>query len=220
MQRKLERAIRKQKKRVLVAEATGDKEKLLTDQIKLQRYRQEYSRFSKAAGLRTEEERLFVSGFGRKQAAKSGNISSNSGKSIANSNGIDTMGLYRETANTGAFSVLPERMSKKHIRHVAKDFGVDLEGLTLHIDANEDLLRIPLTGRADPERIGGITFFPNAFISREELLRTLFHERVHVEQFRKHGADFVQRNRAHFEALAYEAENEFISALKEKGALK
>lgn len=70
MQRKLERAIRKQKKRVLVAEATGDKEKLLTDQIKLQRYRQEYSRFSKAAGLRTEDERLFVSGFGRKQAAK------------------------------------------------------------------------------------------------------------------------------------------------------
>jgi hypothetical protein len=68
MQRKLERAIRTQKRRVLVDEATGDKEKLLTDQIKLQRYKQEYARFSKAAGLRTESERLHVAGFGRKQA--------------------------------------------------------------------------------------------------------------------------------------------------------
>ena len=70
MQRKLERAIRKQKNRVLVDEATGDKEKLLTDQIKLQRCRQEYSRFSKAAGLRTENERAQVAGFGRGEAAR------------------------------------------------------------------------------------------------------------------------------------------------------
>jgi len=70
MQRKLERAIRKQKTRILIDETTGDKEKLLTDQIKLQRLRQEYSRFSKAAGLRTENERAQVSGFGRKQAAQ------------------------------------------------------------------------------------------------------------------------------------------------------
>lgn len=66
MQRKLERAIRKQKNRVLVDEATGDTEKLLTDQIKLQRYKQEYVRFSKAAGLRTENERLHVAGIGKK----------------------------------------------------------------------------------------------------------------------------------------------------------
>lgn len=70
MQRKLERAIRMQKNRCLVDEATGDKEKLLTDQIKLQRYRQEYVRFSKAAGLRTENERAQVAGFGRGEAAR------------------------------------------------------------------------------------------------------------------------------------------------------
>lgn len=69
MQRKLERTIRKQKKRVLVDEATGDEEKLLTDRIKLQRLRQEYKRFSKAAGLRTQDERLFVAGFGKGKAA-------------------------------------------------------------------------------------------------------------------------------------------------------
>jgi hypothetical protein len=70
MQRKLERAIRKQKTRILMDETTGEKEKLQTDQIKLQRYRQEYSRFSKAAGLRTENERAQVAGFGRGEAAR------------------------------------------------------------------------------------------------------------------------------------------------------
>ena len=70
MQRKLERSIRAQKRRVLAAEASGDKEGLTLAKTRLQVLRQNYSRFSKAAGLRTEDERLFVSGFGRKQAAK------------------------------------------------------------------------------------------------------------------------------------------------------
>lgn len=60
MQRKLERAIRRQKRRVMAAEASGDKETLTTAKTRLQILRQEYSRFSKAAGLRTENERLFV----------------------------------------------------------------------------------------------------------------------------------------------------------------
>ena len=70
MQRKLERAIRKRKTRILVDETTGDEAKLLNDQIRLQRLQQEYKRFSKAAGLRTENERAQVAGFGRGQATR------------------------------------------------------------------------------------------------------------------------------------------------------
>ncbi|MBM6938474.1 phage minor capsid protein [Pseudoflavonifractor phocaeensis] len=69
-QRQIERAIRTQKRRVLVEEAGGDKERLSAAQIRLQRLRQEYRRFSNAAGLRTEEERLMVAGFGRRGATK------------------------------------------------------------------------------------------------------------------------------------------------------
>lgn len=71
MQRKLERAMRKQKTRIVLNEETGgDKDRLLTSQIRLQRLRQEYSRFSKAAGLRTQDERAQVAGFGRGEAAR------------------------------------------------------------------------------------------------------------------------------------------------------
>ena len=67
-QRALERAIRKQKRRILVSETTGDAEKLQADQIRLQMLRQEYKQFSKAAGLRTQTECAEVAGFGYKQS--------------------------------------------------------------------------------------------------------------------------------------------------------
>ena len=63
-QRRIERAIRRQKNRILVDETTADTEKLIADQIKLRRLNDEYRRFSKASGLRTEPERAQVAGFG------------------------------------------------------------------------------------------------------------------------------------------------------------
>ena len=70
MQRKMERGIRKQKKRILVDKATGDEEKLRIDQTKLRMQNANYKKFSEAAGLRTQRERAQVAGFGRKEAAE------------------------------------------------------------------------------------------------------------------------------------------------------
>lgn len=62
-QRKFERTIRKQKRRILVDEATGDEDKLLTDQVKLQRLKQEYTRFCKGTGLPAQHARMEAAGF-------------------------------------------------------------------------------------------------------------------------------------------------------------
>ena len=67
-QRNLEAAMRRQKRKILIDEATGDAEKLQADQIKLQLMRQEYARFSSAAKLPTQGERAKAIGFGREQA--------------------------------------------------------------------------------------------------------------------------------------------------------
>ncbi|MBE6771065.1 MAG: hypothetical protein E7547_02835 [Ruminococcaceae bacterium] len=69
-QRQIERATRRQKRRVLVAESSGDKDRLLTSQIKLRRLNEEYRRYSKAVNLPTQHERLQIAGFGKKQAAQ------------------------------------------------------------------------------------------------------------------------------------------------------
>lgn len=74
MQRSLERAIRRQKNRIMVDEAAGDKEKLDQDKTKLAVLHQRYREFSRAAGLRTQYERTEAAGFGERR-----------GKSLVNS---------------------------------------------------------------------------------------------------------------------------------------
>lgn len=66
-QRSLERSIRKTKRKILIDEATGDTEKLQWDQIRLVRTREEYHRFSKAAGLPEQFERMEKAGFSFRQ---------------------------------------------------------------------------------------------------------------------------------------------------------
>ena len=127
--------------------------------------------------------------------------------------------MLRKRANKGAFSGLGERMSKKRIRELAKEYDIDLTGISLNIDFNEELLRLAYTGRADSESVGGITFFPNAFRDKETLLRTLYHELQHVKQFKKFGTEYVQNNLGAFEKLAYEAEDAFVESLIKEGKL-
>ncbi|MEG0878866.1 MAG: phage minor capsid protein, partial [Oscillospiraceae bacterium] len=69
-QRSCEASIRRQKYHCLADTELGDKEKLLTDQIKLNITREQYLRFSRAAGLPTQNERAQVAGFGRSEASK------------------------------------------------------------------------------------------------------------------------------------------------------
>ena len=129
--------------------------------------------------------------------------------------------LNRRIGNAGAFASLPERMSKKHIRAVAKEFDISMKGIIMNIDSDPEKMsdEFFFTGMADPQSIGRIVFFPKAFSSKEELVRTLYHEKIHIQQFREYGAEYVQNNRAFFEDLAYEAENEFILRMKELGLL-
>lgn len=67
-QRKFERTIRKQQRRILADEVLGDKEKLQADQIKLVRLKDEYIRFSKGTGQRTQYARMETVGFNWKHA--------------------------------------------------------------------------------------------------------------------------------------------------------
>jgi hypothetical protein len=70
--RKMERAMRKQKDRCIVADAAGDKEAFATASIRLNRQKYIYEDFCKAADSYTEYERTYVTGFNRSIAARSG----------------------------------------------------------------------------------------------------------------------------------------------------
>lgn len=69
--RKMERAMRKQKDRCIVADAAGDEEAFATASIRLNRQKYIYEDFCKAADSYTEYERTYVTGFNRSIAARS-----------------------------------------------------------------------------------------------------------------------------------------------------
>lgn len=69
-QRRLERAMRTQKRKILVDEAIKDDERLLYDQIRLRRINEEYVRFSRATGLPTQTERAQSGGFSKKNGLR------------------------------------------------------------------------------------------------------------------------------------------------------
>lgn len=109
MQRKMERSIRKQKKRILVDKATGDEEKLQIDQTKLRMQNANYRKFSDAAGLRTQRERTFVAGFGKNSVAKSGGsgiIKIDSGGEAVTISSIDSPIEQRHTGKGNPNAVL------------------------------------------------------------------------------------------------------------------
>lgn len=69
-QRRIERAVRAQKRRVMVADSQPDKETAGQAKTRLSALRAQYTHFCKATGLRTENERLFASGFGKARGVK------------------------------------------------------------------------------------------------------------------------------------------------------
>ncbi len=76
-QRKLERSIRNRKRRILLDETVGDKDKLQQNQIRLQLLKQEYSKFSKAAGLPMQHARMEAAGFDWKKGKAAENVREN-----------------------------------------------------------------------------------------------------------------------------------------------
>ena len=227
-QRLLERRVRKTRREVMTLQDAIDKAPDDATRAELeaahrkkaallQRQEDAYDTFCKENDLRKLYDRLEVARYGPKQAKAAAQAAADLEKEREAIAG----GLGRRTKNTGAFAHLPERMSKKHIRAIADEYGIPLKGVKIVIDPDVEKLRpgFMVSGRADTQRVGRIDFFPKAFLSKEELTRTLFHEKIHVEQFRKFGTEYVQNNRAYFERLAYEAENEFIENLRKEGKL-
>lgn len=92
-QNRIERNIRLQKRRVLMDEAAGDEEQLITDSIKLTRLNQEYARYNKAMGFKSRAQRLEVVGWGRSQARAASAAAQSHHKQWLKSIGAEKTGL-------------------------------------------------------------------------------------------------------------------------------
>lgn len=166
-QRQLERSIRKQKRRILVAEQNpGDKERLQQTQIKYQVLDQEYKRFSKAAGLRLQHERIEMAGFGPKQARaaeRTANLEhKNWLKSIgAENTQLNTLAKYEEARYNNSEEY---RLLTGYGRSVSKGEISPLVGFDLY-KSTSDEIRAAIVGQTTSTGVE-IKSFATHFIDR------------------------------------------------------
>ncbi len=136
--------------------------------------------------------------------------------SIANSENsgiILARNLDRKSSNTGVFSNLGVTMQKKEVKRICEEYGFDVKGLTFKIQRSEHLLNSSYYGSTDYDNIGRIDLFPNAFQDEEELIKTIIHEKCHVEQLKQYGKKYCLEHLADMEAEAYQTEEETFKKL-------
>lgn len=138
-QRQIERAIRRQKRCVLVAESTGDKDALLTSQVRLRRLNEEYGRYSKAVGLPTQRERAQVGGFGAAEATDARTAANRQIKIINNftekmaSNGITVKGFDNYIGDADTLYHMGNAYSQ-----MAEIYPEETKGLTIAYSYTKD----------------------------------------------------------------------------------
>lgn len=86
-QRTMETAMRKTKREIIAAQASGDDDMFTAKSIRLRRQKEEYANFSKSAGMLTQNERAQVYGFDRSVAAKASWAVRKANKALDNGGG-------------------------------------------------------------------------------------------------------------------------------------
>lgn len=124
--------------------------------------------------------------------------------------------IKRKNSNQGAFSGLEIPMQKRAVKQLAREYGIDLTGITLKIQRSESLIALPICGATDYDNIGRIDLFPNAFANEHELMHTLLHEICHVKQLRKYGKMYAQENLSYMEKIARRYEDVWYNYYKRR----
>jgi len=116
---------------------------------------------------------------------------------------------FRRTSNVGAFKTLPVNMNLKTVRGLADEAKIGLDGIKVRIIRDETMIGRGFTGYAHPDG-KAIDLYPDAFSSKEILVRTLAHERTHMWQAKSYGPSLSSTDLFLREQGAYGIEDSFV----------
>lgn len=127
-QRYMERSMRKTKREIIAADATGDKDRFTEKSVLLRRQKEEYNKFSKAAGLLTRNERAQVGEFGRSAASRAvwaaKKSDQNSGGNIppASSSPVKSSSVQRSFRTKSELEKMPLAQLRAETKELAKEY--------------------------------------------------------------------------------------------------
>lgn len=197
-QRSMELLMRKQRQEiVMLKEGKANEFDLIAAKSRYRSTMQQYTDFSKKMNLPQQNDRIYMDGLGK---VSPGALSK----------------PKRKEQNTGVFKGIEIPMQKRYVEIFAKKYGVRIDDMIVKIQRNEELLNLFFTGSTDYDQVGRIDLFPNAFISEEQLIRTIIHERCHVLQLRKYGKYYTQENLEKMEEIAYRFEEFWYNIVRRR----
>lgn len=107
-------------------------------------------------------------------------------------------------------------MSLKHVRGIVKDMGIQLSDAKLVIIRDKELIdRREFMGYTFPDG-SMIQLYPAAFANREQLVKTLGHEYIHLKQTKEHGIIDSIEELMEREREAYGSEQAWWDAYRKK----
>lgn len=94
--------------------------------------------------------------------------------------------MYRKEDNSGVYKRFSEQLSKKHVRRVASEMGLNPDDVRYKVVRNSEMIGSGYTGYISDDG-KTIYIYPDAFVSREQLVKTIGHENIHLKQIRENG---------------------------------
>ena len=168
-QRQYERNIRAAKRELAMAEASGDRDRVMELQHKVSQEQAKMRSFIKQTGRARRYDREQIGDSGIQKYTQ------------------NAYNAFRRVSNEGTpFAKLSEPMQLRHVRSVISEMGIDYKDIKIKIERDIGALGSGFMGVTN-DRGTGVNLFPDAFRSREQLVKTLGHERIHVEQIRLWG---------------------------------
>lgn len=207
MQRKLETAMRHTNDRMTIATAAHDEDMLNKEIERMRQLTRKYKELSNASGLPTKMERT-VSGFGAKTSRKTLTNGENGG--------IISLNRQNDIFKKITLEDLKVEFSQKGIKDIADKYGINISGKHFIIESKDEHFSVPFYGRTDTIDIGRIDLYPRAFLSEEEMVRTLLHEHAHFLQLKKYGKDYCEENVSLMEKEAYKFEDLWYQIVKRR----
>ncbi|MEZ3454453.1 MAG: phage minor capsid protein [Oscillospiraceae bacterium] len=177
-QRRIETAIRKTKREVISAKASGDGDMFTAKSVLLRRQREEYEKFSSAAGLLTQKERTQVYGFDRSTAGKASwaarkKLDNSAGSGIINIGSDASVDVLTRKSKPDNYV---EPMPKKQFRAIKKAFQQH-GGVIQQSDEVDAYL--------EKKHAEGITYNAETILLKQNPGRaSVFEELIHTSQYR------------------------------------
>lgn len=147
----------------------------------------------KATGLLPDNSRVRVDGFGKSVSQKAVWA-----KKALDKQAYLEYAMFRKSKNTGYFEGIKEPMQMRYVRKVAEFAGIDLKGIEIDIIRDYNIIGTGFCGYTYKNG-RKIQLYPDAFLNRENLVKTLGHERIHCEQIKLFG-----QSRNNEELIQYE----------------